>query len=115
MRRTLIGLALFVYAALASAAEGSSYSLDVDLSPAGKPGAYQCKVVVKDLDTGKVLSAPTIGLSADNPASTRTTDGDLVAELKVSVDSKASRATAELKVSRGGRPVAAQKTSIAIR
>jgi len=71
--------------------------------------------VIKDLDTGKVLSAPSITLLADSPTSTKTTAGDLTAEFRVSVDSKTSRATADLKVTRLGKVVAAQKSSVAIR
>jgi hypothetical protein len=52
---------------------------------------------------------------AGSPGTTKTTSGDLIAELQVSVDPKASKATAELKVSRAGKVVAVQKTSVAIR
>ncbi len=115
MKLILIGLACLLSGALALAADGSSYSLDLDIAPTNQSGGYLCKAEIKDLDTGKVLSAPSITLLAGSPATTRTTDGDLVAELRVSVDSKGSRATAELKVSRAGRAVAAQKTTVSIR
>ena len=115
MKRFLTSAACLLASTLALAADGASYSLDLDLTPTSQTGAYLCKAEIKDLDTGKVLSAPSIALLADSPATVKSTDGDLVAELKVSIDSKASRATADLKVSRGGKVVAAQKTSVAVR
>ena len=115
MRRLQIGLLSLLLSTFAFGANGSSYSLDLNLSPAGQSGSYLCKAEIKDLDTGKVVSAPAITLMAGTPAATKTTSGDLLAELKVAVDSQGSKATAELKVSRAGKVVAAQTTSISIR
>ena len=115
MRRYLIGLVSLLFTVVALAAGGTSYSLDIDIAPTAQAGAYACKAVVKDLETGKVVVAPNIALLADTPAAITSRDGDLVAEFRVSVESKASRAIAELKVSRGGRVVASQKSSVAVR
>ena len=115
MKRLQIGLACLFLSALALGADGSSYSLDLNLSPAGQSGSYLCKAEIKDLDTGKVVSAPAITLVAGTPAVTKTTAGDLLAELKIAVDPKGSRATAELKVSRAGKIVVAQTASLALR
>lgn len=115
MRRSVIGLVFLLCGVFALAAGGSSYSLDIDLTPSARAGAYVCTAVVKDLETGKVVVAPRIALLADTPAAITSTDGDLEAEFRVSVDSKASRAIAQLKVSRAGKVVAFQKTSVAIR
>jgi hypothetical protein len=115
MKRFQIGLASLFLGVFALGADGSSYSLDLNLSPANQSGSYLCKAQIKDLDTGKVVAAPAITLMAGTPAATKITAGDLLTELKVSVDSKGSRATAELKVSRAGKVVAAQTTSVAIR
>lgn len=115
MGRYLIGFALLFCSVFALAAGGASYSLDIDLTPTTQAGSYLCKAVVKDLETGKVVAAPKIELLVDTPSAITSTDGDLVAEFSVSVDSKASRANAELKVSRAGKVVASQRTSVAIR
>lgn len=115
MRRYLTGVALLLCCGFALAAGGPSYSLDIDLTPTAQAGAYVCKAVVKDLDTGEVLVAPNIALLADYHAAMTSTDGDLVAEFRVFVDSKGSRAIAELKVSCGDKVVASQKATIAIR
>jgi hypothetical protein len=115
MKRLQVGLACLLLSAFAFGADGSSYSLDLNLSPANLSGSYLCKAEIKDLDTGKVVSAPSITLVAGTPAATKTSSGDQLVELKVSVDPKGSRATAELKVSRAGKVVAAQTTSLTIR
>ena len=116
MRRALTAVALFLCGSLVLAGTGASYSLDIDIAPDGEAGSYTCKAVVADLETGiKVLSAPFVRFTTASPARMKTTDGDLVSELNVSVDSKTSRATAELKVSRAGKVVAAQKLSVAVR
>jgi len=113
MKTFLLGMACLLSACLALA-DGSSYSLDIDVAPATDANGFVCKAVVKDIETGKILTAPNIRFLADSPASITTTEGELSAEFRVSFDSKAARATAELKVSRAGKVVAAQKTSVAI-
>ena len=115
MKNLRIALTSLLLAGTALAADPTSYSLDLDVSPTGSSGAYVCKATIAELDSGKVLSAPAIGLIADSPATATTTDGDLVSELTVSVNSKESRATAQLKVSKAGKLVALQKTSVAVR
>jgi hypothetical protein len=91
MKEFRIGLALLFLSSLTLRADGSSYSLDLNLSPTGQSGSYICRAEIKDLDTGKVLSAPSVSLMAGSPGTTKTTSGDLIAELQVSVDPKASR------------------------
>ena len=115
MRRALATVALFLCGSLLAGATGASYSLDVDIAPLGQSGNYTCKAVVTDLETGKVVSAPLVQLSTASPAYTKSADGDLVSEFNVSVDPKTSRVTAELKVSSGGKVVAVQKMSVAVR
>ena len=115
MRRVLAAVLVFLCGSLVVAAAGASYSLDIDIAPAGQSGSYTCKATVTDLEAGKVISAPFVTLSTANPASTKSSDGDLVSELTVSVDSKTSRATAELKVTKAGKVVGVQKMSVAVR
>src|SRR5260370_30894667 len=111
MRRIFAAFLFLLCGSLALAAGSVSYSLDIDITPGNQAGTYLCKAVVTDLETGKVFSAPFVTLVAVSPASTKTADGDLVSEFTVSVDSKTSRATAELKVSCAGKVIAAQEMS----
>lgn len=115
MKRISIALGLVLLAAVSRAAEPANYSLDVSFTPVDKAGEYLCEATITNLDTGKVLSAPQIRTLADVPATVKTSEGDLSAELVVGIDSKTSTASAALKMSRAGKVVASQKTSIRIR
>ena len=112
MKRLGIALALILVAAMSRAAEAANYSLEVNFKVMGRPGDYLCEAKITNLDTGAVFSAPQIRALADVPATVTTSDGDLAAELVVTVDSKTSTASAALKMSRAGKVVASQKTSI---
>ena len=70
---------------------------------------------MKDLESGEVISAPRITVKAGTPATAKTTSGDLVSVLKVSVEPANSMGTAELTVSRAGKVVASQKTALQLR
>jgi hypothetical protein len=118
-KRSLATLFLFASSALVQAAGGSSYSMDVDLTKGDRPDAYLCKAVISDLETGEVLAAPMISFTADSPATVSSEpfplkDGDRRIEFTIAVDAKRSSATAELKVTRAGEVLAAQKTTMAM-
>lgn len=115
MRRVFPALALFLLAAVSAASESNAYSLDVDVTPTPQPGVYMCKATVTDLASGEVIFAPAIQLKAGSPAAASAADGDLSAEFTVSVDSAASRVRAQVSVTRAGKLVAAQKSSVTVR
>jgi hypothetical protein len=115
MRRTILVLAALLLAVVGFASDSSTYSLEVDVSPAAQPDFYMCRAVLTDLTTGSVVFAPSIQLKAGSPARASGGDGDLIAEFQVSVDSGSSRVTSEVRVSRSGKLIAAQKTSVAAR
>lgn len=119
MQRILAMLCLSSLATLALA-EGSFYSMEVNVEPygSGQPNAYVCKAVIIDLNTGSPVMMPTLSFLSDTkgPAGTLSTkDGDTEFAFSIGVDSKTSKTTAELKVTRAGKLVAEQKTSIAVR
>jgi hypothetical protein len=116
MKRIFAALFLSSLGSLAFA-EGSSYALEVDVAPdgSGRANAYLCHVVVTDLEKGEAVMAPQVALLADGAAtvSTKAEDGrEFVLDLFV--ESKTSKATADLKVKRGGKVLAEQKTSMAL-
>jgi hypothetical protein len=115
MRHIVSTLAFFLLVSAAIASEPNAYSLDVDVTPTQQTGVYMCKATVTDLASGDVIFAPAIQLKADSPAAASGADGDLSAEFTVSVDSAASRVTAQVRVTRAGKVIAAQKSSVAVR
>jgi len=114
MRRALIVLATSFLSTVALGSE-PVYSFDLDVSPTDETGFYMCRATVTNLETGELVFGPAIQLSADSPANARSADGDCMSELSVFVDSKTSRVTAEVRITRAGTVVAAQRTSVAIR
>jgi hypothetical protein len=114
VKRLSIALGLILLAAVSRAAEPANYSLEVNFKATGQTGEYLCEATITNLDTGAVFSAPQIRTLVDVPATVKTSDGDLAAELVVAVNSKTSTASAALKMSRAGKIVASQKTSIRI-
>lgn len=114
MRRATLAVGLLLAAAIAVASEPSSYSLDVDVSSAGQPGFYMCRAILTDLASGDVVFAPSVQLKAGGPARASSQDGDLLSEFQVNVDSETSKVTAQVRVTRAGRVVAAQKVSVAL-
>ena len=116
MKHNLFLLAvLLLVARVAAASDASAYSLDVDVSSTGQPGVYMFRAILTDLDSGNIVFAPSIQLKAGTPATASGQDGALVSEFLVSVDPKSSRVTTEVKVTRAGKLVAAQKSSVALR
>jgi hypothetical protein len=115
MRRLFLMFIAFLLTGVAVASETTSYSLDVDVSPAAQPGFYTCRAVLTDLRDGNVIFAPSIQLKADSTETASGGDGDLASVFKVSIDSATSRVTAEVRVTRAGKIVVEQKSSIAIR
>lgn len=114
MRRLIAVAGLLMVSTLGYAADPSSFGLEVTLKP-GQAGSYVCEGRVKNLESGEVISAPRITMKAGAPATAKTTSGDLVSILKVSVEPEASMGTAELIVSRAGKVVASQKTALQLR
>jgi hypothetical protein len=114
MKRILLALVPFLLAAVANAAE-PVYSLDVDVSATSQPNVYMCRATLTDLANGNTLFAPSIQLRAGSPATASGQDGDFISEFQVSVDPESSRVTTEVKVTRGGKLVARQKSSVAVR
>ena len=112
MKRLSIALGLILIAAASRAAEPANYSLEANFKVMDRPGDYLCEAKITNLDTGVVFAAPQIRTLADVPATVTTHDGDLAAELVITVDSKTATASAALKMSRGGKVVSSQKTSI---
>lgn len=112
MKRLGVTLGLILFAAVSRAAEPANYSLEVNFKPMGQAGEYLCEATITNLDTGAVFSAPRIRTQADVPATLKSSDGDLAAELVVAVNSKTATARAALKMFRAGKVVASQKTSI---
>ena len=114
MKRTILVLAALLLAAVGAASDSSTYSLEVDVSPTTQPDSYMCRAILTDLTTGSVVFAPSIQLKAGSPATASGADGDLVSEFQVSVDSESGRVTSEVRVSRAGKLIASQKTSVAV-
>ncbi len=118
MKQVVAGLFLFSLAALALA-EGS-YAMDVDVRPdgSGRANAFLCDLTVTDLDTNTPVMMPKLAFLSDANGPdilTTTTDDGRTFAFSISVDSKTSKAVAELKVTRAGKVIAEQKTSMAIR
>ena len=114
MKRTVLALTTFLLAVVAVAGDSGTYSLDVDVSPTTQADSYMCRAILTDLTTGSVVFAPSIQLKAGSPATASGADGDLVSEFQVSVDSESGRVTSEVRVSRAGKLIASQKTSVAV-
>lgn len=116
MKRLALVPALFLASSLLIAKEASSYGLDVDVQPGpGHPDSYLCIVAVTDLSTGETVMAPHISVLGNATATVTTMKDDIAYELTVIVESQGSKATAELKVSRGETIVAHQRSALAIR
>jgi 23S rRNA U2552 (ribose-2'-O)-methylase RlmE/FtsJ len=114
--KVLTIIASLLVSSLVLAADPPLYSLSVDVKPMNAAeGVYVCAARITDLTTGNTLSEPTVTLRAGEPANMTTTDGDLKSNLTLSVDQASSTATAELTVTRAGKVVAAQKSSIRLR
>ena len=115
MKRTVLALTAFLLAAVAVAGDSGTYSLDVDVSPTTQADSYMCRAILTDLATGNVIFAPSIQLKLGSSARASSGDGDLVSEFQVLVDSDSSRVTSRVRVTRAGKLIAAQKSSIAVR
>jgi hypothetical protein len=113
MRKTWLGV-LALCTAGSLWAEPAKYGLEVSVRPQGA-SEFVCEAQVKDLATGEVVSAPRIVFAGDKQARTKSTSGDLLSEIAVSVDLEASRATVDLKVSQKGMTVATQKVAVQLR
>lgn len=114
MRRIVVFLAALLVTTVAWAVDSTSYSLDVDVSPTHQPSNYLCKAIITDLSNGTVIFAPSIQLRAGAPANASIVEGDLLTAFKVSVDPESSRVTAEVTVTRAGKVISAQKSSVAV-
>jgi hypothetical protein len=114
MKKVLAIATLMSVSAVGFAADQSSFGLEVSLRPS-QAGFYVCEGLVKNLESGEVISAPRITVKAGTSATAKTTSGDLVSVLKVSVEPAASMGKAELTVSRAGKVVASQKTGLQLR
>ena len=114
MKRAVLALAALLLAVVAVAGDSGTYSLDVDVSPTIQPDSYVCRAMVTDLATGSVIFAPSIQLKVGSSARASGEDGELVSEFQVLVDSKSSRVTSEVRVTRAGKLIAAQKSSVVV-
>jgi hypothetical protein len=112
-KRLVCIFVLFLTAALSGAVE--LFSLDVDIKPAGPAGSYVCLASVSDLATGEKLFSPRISFKAGSQSRAKSGSGNPSFELTVNVDPDSATATALLKVTRDGRLVASQRTSVQIR
>ena len=115
MRRIAFVLLALLLATPALASESTSYAMDVDVSSTSQPDVFMCTVTVTNLEDGTLVFAPRVELRSGEPVTAQTKDGDLLSELKVSVDSGTARVTTEVKLSRAGRVVAVHRSSVIAR
>jgi hypothetical protein len=115
MRRVVAVAILVLIPTVVKASDAGLFGLDVRMAPGAQAGTYMCEAEVKNLESGAILSAPRLTFTAGAPASAKTTSGDLVSVLKVSVDQESGVGTAELSVSKAGKLVATQKSSLRLK
>jgi hypothetical protein len=115
MKRLALLILLVLAPAYGMASDARVFALEIDMAPGPQAGTYTCEAEVKNLESGETLSAPRITFGAGAPATAKSTSGDFVSVLKVSVDSESNVGTAELTVSRLGKVVASQRTSLRLR
>jgi hypothetical protein len=115
MRRIAFVLLVLLLATPALAAESTSYSLDVDVSPTSHADEYVCAVTVTNLEDGSLVFAPRVQLRSGEPVTAQCKDGEMLSELRVSVDAATARVTTEIKITRAGRIVSIQRSSVLAR
>ena len=106
-----IGALLFL---VAPCAWGQSFTSEVKISPSDQlEGAYQCRAIVRDAESGDVLFAPSTTFSQGQEAEATSESGDgLQAKLTVLVGEH--EATYELVISKAGAPVHSQKATVTL-
>ena len=77
-----------------------------------RPGQYSCKVTVKDLATGDVLSAPQVMVVAGEPATTTSTADGSEVEVAIFVTKDGSQVDLAVVVRRNGVKTAAQSVTV---
>jgi hypothetical protein len=115
MKRLFLVLAASLASTVLAAQGPPAYGLDVDIRPSPDSKGYVCNAQITDLESGEVISAPMIRLTSDATVTTQPEGSDVSYELKVLVESQGSRATTQLKVSRGDAVLARQRSTLAIR
>lgn len=82
-----------------------------------QPGAekvFRCALRVRDLDTGAVISSPTLLSKWGEQAEITQTGDDSSLSASVLVDENGRKATFEATLLRGGRPVAQHRASVGL-
>jgi hypothetical protein len=115
MRRFVFALLVLLLATPAHAAESAGYSMDVDVSSTSRPDEYICSVTVTNLEDGSLVFAPRVQLRSGEPVTAQSRDGDVLSELRVSVVAATARVTTEVKITRAGKVVAIQRSSVVAR
>jgi len=98
------------------AAAITAYATEVSIEPfEKKPGAYLCKVAVKDAATGEVLAGPAVVVPSEQAANTETTTPD-GRKILVSVTVRPDRKTAEytIDLQHAGQAITLHKSTVAL-
>lgn len=113
---------VLLFAVLPSAAgelvTPTQLDVEVSLEPGDEAGIFECQALIRDAQTGELLSAPRVifaqGEDGKATVTTGLDDGGMV-RLTVQVDEDGSRAHYRSEVLRGDEVVTAQSASIRLR